>query len=54
MIPDRMHPDRLLLSKQQFADYLDQGGTVIAFGEQPVPLLPGVRGSTDPPTSGGG
>jgi hypothetical protein len=29
-IPDRMHPDRLLESKQQFADYLDQGGTIIA------------------------
>lgn len=43
IIPDRMHPDRLMVSKQQFADYLDQGGTIIAFGEQPVPLLPGVR-----------
>ncbi len=42
MIPDRMHPDRLMESKQQIADYLEQGGIVIAFGEQPVPLLPGV------------
>lgn len=43
MIPDRMHHDRLLESKEQLATYLEQGGTVIAFGEQPTSLLPGVR-----------
>ena len=42
MIPDRMHPHRLMRSKQQFAEYLNGGGTIVAFGEQPVPLLPGV------------
>jgi hypothetical protein len=42
LIPDRMHPEKLMTCKQQLADYLQQGGTVIAFGEQPTPLLPGV------------
>lgn len=42
IIPDRMHPDRLMEGQEGILRYLDQGGTVIAFGEQPTPLLPGV------------
>jgi hypothetical protein len=42
MLPDRLHPEKMLENKPQIDDYLDRGGTVIAFGEQQVPLLPGV------------
>jgi hypothetical protein len=42
MIPDRMHPDRLMEGQERITRYLDQGGTVIAFGEQPAPVLPGI------------
>jgi hypothetical protein len=42
MIPDRMHPERLLAGRERIDQYLNQGGTVIAFGEQPAPVLPGI------------
>ena len=43
ILPDRLHPEKMLEHKPQIDEYLDRGGTVIAFGEQQVPLLPGVR-----------
>lgn len=42
MIPGRMHAEMLLTLRDQFAAYLQQGGTALAFGEQPAPLLLGV------------
>jgi hypothetical protein len=42
VLPDRLHPEKMLENKPQIDEYLDCGGTVIAFGEQQVPLLPGV------------
>jgi len=43
LIPSRIHQGKLSKAKQQFEDYLQTGGTVIAFGEQPQPYLPGVN-----------
>lgn len=43
IIPDRMHHERLEANKDQIVGYLEQGGTVIAFGEQPRAWLPGIR-----------
>ena len=43
ILPDRLHPEKMLENKPQIDEYLDRGGTVVAFGEQQVPLLPGVR-----------
>ena len=42
VLPDRLHPEKMLENKPRLDEYLDHGGTVIAFGEQQVPLLPGV------------
>ena len=42
LIPDRINPRRLIAARDQFTDFLQRGGTIIAFGEQPRPWLPGV------------
>lgn len=42
LIPDRINQRRLLAAQDQFTDFLQRGGTIIAFGEQPHPYLPGV------------
>lgn len=42
LIPSRLHQGKLADANQQFDDYLQGGGTVIAFGEQPSAYLPGV------------
>ena len=43
IVPDRMHHARLEEHRDQIVAYLEQGGTVIAFGEQPRAWLPGIR-----------
>lgn len=43
LIPSRTHQGRLRAARGQIAEFLGQGGTVIVFGEQPRPWLPGVR-----------
>lgn len=43
IVPDRMHLIQLEKRREQFVQYLEQGGTVIAFGEQPRAWLPGIR-----------
>lgn len=43
LVPDhRLDQRRLLATEDQFAAFLHRGGTIIAFGEQPRPWLPGV------------
>lgn len=42
-ITERLHRRRLRLAADQINAYLSGGGTVIAFGEQEDPWLPGVR-----------
>lgn len=42
LIPCYSHRGRLLAARDRFADYLRNGGSVIAFGEQPEPFLPGM------------
>jgi hypothetical protein len=42
LIPDRLHQGCLLAARDQILDFLHGGRTVIAFGEQPTPWLPGM------------
>jgi hypothetical protein len=43
LVPDRLHQGRLLAASPHIGGFVARGGTVIAFGEQPRPWLPGVR-----------
>jgi hypothetical protein len=42
LIPDRINQRRLLAARDRFGSFLQRGGTIIAFGEQPHPWLTGV------------
>jgi hypothetical protein len=42
LFPSQLHQKLLLRSKKRITDYLDQGGTVIAFGPQAISWLPGL------------
>jgi hypothetical protein len=42
LIPERLHPGRLLSARPRLEDLLTSGKTIVALGEQPKPLLPGV------------
>jgi hypothetical protein len=42
-IPSRLHRGLLLTARPKLEEFLRGGKTVIAFGEQPNPYLPGVR-----------
>jgi hypothetical protein len=43
LFPSQLHQGLLLRSKKRISDYLDQGGTVIAFGPQEISWLPGLN-----------
>ncbi len=43
LIPERIHQKQLLVAQPQLEAFLMCGKTILAFGEQPVPWLPGVR-----------
>ncbi len=43
LIPARLHRDLILGIRPKLEEFLSNGKTVISFGEQPVPYLPGVR-----------
>ncbi len=42
-VPERLHRGRLLAAQSQLEEFLTNGKTILAFGEQPEPLLPRVR-----------
>lgn len=43
LIPERLHRNRLLVARPQLEEFLMNGKTVLAFGEQPAPWLPEAR-----------
>ena len=43
LIPERLHQGRLLVAQSQLEVFLTNGKNILVFGEQPEPLLPGVR-----------
>ncbi len=48
LIPERLHQGRLMAARDQVLAFLDSGRTVVAFGEQPRPWLPGLRWEARP------
>lgn len=43
LIPARLHRGLMLGARPKLEEFLSDGKTVVAFGEQPMPYLPGVR-----------
>lgn len=43
LVPDGSHHLILEAASGQIRDFLDQGGTVLLFGDQPLPWLPGLE-----------
>lgn len=49
VVPRSCDPDALYARRHQFARFLDRGGIAVAFGESPLPWLPGLRWMPESP-----